>query len=156
MTALGFSPDGTRLAISSESAAVIVYDLAAGDSATDRYRQGDQKQIARALAFCANGQMLVTAGTAEIIVWNAATLQARVRLPFEAGGPPPKLACSPDGKWVAASTEFSVTIWNIDFEAWQAHACQIVNRNFTAEEWEQFFSGAPYEPTCEPSSLAAQ
>jgi WD40 repeat protein len=148
VTALAFSPDGQRLAISSEDAAVIVVDLTADESAPDRVTRGDQKQIARAVTFCDDGQWLIIAGTAELIVWNAATLQAKVQLPFEAGSAPPKLACSPDGKWVAASTESGVTIWNIDFEAWQTRACQIVNRNFTTEEWERFFSGAPYEPTC--------
>jgi len=156
VTALAFSPDGQRLAISSEDAAVIVIDLTANESAPDRITRGDQKQIARAVTFCDDGQWLITAGTAELIVWNAATLQAKVQLPFEAGGPPPKLACSPDGKWVAASTESGVTIWNIDFETWQARACQMINRNFTAEEWEQFFSGVPYKQTCAPLSPPAQ
>jgi hypothetical protein len=37
--------------------------------------------------------------------------------------------------------------WEVDLDAWQRMAGRIANRNFTREEWRQFFSEEPYRPT---------
>ena len=38
-------------------------------------------------------------------------------------------------------------LWDVDLKSWQRLAGQIANRNFTREEWRQYFPDRPYRPT---------
>jgi hypothetical protein len=40
-----------------------------------------------------------------------------------------------------------VVLWDVDTESWQRLAGRIVNRNFTRDEWRQYFPEEPYRPT---------
>jgi hypothetical protein len=40
-----------------------------------------------------------------------------------------------------------VVLWDVDTESWQRLAGRIVNRNFTRDEWRQYFHEEPYRPT---------
>ncbi len=41
-----------------------------------------------------------------------------------------------------------VTLWDINIQSWINRSCQIVGRNFTRAEWDQYFSGENYRATC--------
>ena len=38
-------------------------------------------------------------------------------------------------------------LWDVDLESWQRRAGQIANRNFTREEWREYFPETPYHAT---------
>jgi WD40 repeat protein len=83
-----------------------------------------------------------------VVVWDAA---ARERL---AGAPLPvpegfvsSVAFSPDGKALAAGYYGGVVLWDVDLNSWQRRASQIANRNFTRDEWRQYFPDEAYRPT---------
>ncbi len=38
-------------------------------------------------------------------------------------------------------------LWDVDLESWQRIAGQVANRNFTRDEWRQYFPEDPYRPT---------
>jgi len=58
------------------------------------------------------------------------------------------VAFSPDGKTIAAGYSSSgVVVWDVDLNSWQRIAGQIANRNFTRDEWRQYFPEEPYRPT---------
>ena len=40
-----------------------------------------------------------------------------------------------------------VVLWDVNLKSWQRIAGQIANRNFTRDEWRQFFPDEPYRPT---------
>jgi hypothetical protein len=40
-----------------------------------------------------------------------------------------------------------VVLWDVDLESWQRKAGRIANRNFTRDEWRQYFPEEPYRPT---------
>jgi hypothetical protein len=40
-----------------------------------------------------------------------------------------------------------VVLWDVDLESWQRLAGRIANRNFTRDEWRQYFPDEPYRPT---------
>jgi WD40 repeat protein len=148
VTSLAFSPDGTWLAASSEDDAVILYDLTTNGGLSSNSHQGDQNQIASELAFSADSQLLASASADKILLWDVVTMEALVQLTIDPGNTMTELVFSPDGKWLAVGGISGLAIWNIDFEVWQARACQIVNRNFADEEWEQLFGDEPYRETC--------
>jgi WD40 repeat protein len=54
------------------------------------------------------------------------------------------LAVSPDGhRVVTASEDRTARIWNVDFHDWVSAGCAIVQRNLSADEWQQYL-----ERTC--------
>ena len=63
------------------------------------------------------------------------------------------MAFSPDGKTVAAGYHDvsgdggGVVLWDVDLESWQRRAGRIANRNFTREEWRDYFPDTPYRTT---------
>jgi WD40 repeat protein len=59
------------------------------------------------------------------------------------------VAVSPDGKTLASgSVDETIILWDVDPDSWRGHACQIVHRNLTKVEWNQYFGGEPYRVTC--------
>jgi tetratricopeptide (TPR) repeat protein len=59
------------------------------------------------------------------------------------------LAFSADSKTLGAyAQDLGITTWDFDISSWQARACNIVNRNLTHEEWQQFIGDEPYRKTC--------
>ena len=40
-----------------------------------------------------------------------------------------------------------VVLWDVDLESWQRRAGRIANRNFTREEWREYFPETPYRAT---------
>jgi WD40 repeat protein len=64
------------------------------------------------------------------------------------------LAFSPDARTLAASYRHwdsarsawigdGIVLWDFDLDSWRRQACAIANRNFTAEERDQYFGGLP-------------
>jgi hypothetical protein len=61
------------------------------------------------------------------------------------------VAFSPDGRALAAGYAGGgvggVVLWDVDLESWQRLAGRIANRNFTRDEWRQYFPDKPYRQT---------
>jgi WD40 repeat protein len=87
-----------------------------------------------------------------IVLWDVTTCKRLGNEPVRVKkGRVVGLACSPDGKILAAGigngSESGVVLLDLDLESWQRTAGQIANRNFTRGEWHQYFPGEPYRPT---------
>ena len=88
-----------------------------------------------------------------MVLWDAAGRQRLADDPLAVKeGDVTSVAFSPDGKTLAAGYGIGgggggVVLWDVDLESWQRIAGRIANRNFTRDEWRQYFPDEPYRPT---------
>lgn len=163
ISSLSFSSDGKSLAASSADGLIALYNLTTSTGTYNDPLIGDQNQTASELAFSLDGSLLASASSDKIMLWDVAAMQALVESPggfsntrsgfaIDSWNTTSNLAFSPDNKWLAIHRDSEISIWNIDFEAWRLKACQLVNRNFSRDffndEWEQFFGNELYRKTC--------
>jgi hypothetical protein len=111
VTAVAFSPDGTRLATGTESSVARVFELSTGRPLTPYMRHAAQLI---ALAFSPDGRMLVTSTTGnDLRVWEASTgepLTPPLKLSNSAG----HVAFVAGGKYMAAKTTDSWHLWRLE------------------------------------------
>jgi WD40 repeat protein len=120
---VAFSPDGKRLASASADRAVRTWDLATGK---EQQAFLGHKTPVSSVAFSGDGALLVTGSggvrarqntdpqIGEVRIWNTAT----GKLLFEHTGKDGiwHVACSPNGRWVAASVWDGVLVYRVKGE----------------------------------------
>jgi WD40 repeat protein len=89
-----------------------------------------------------------------VVLWDVASRKRLVEQPLAVQADYVNVisvAFSPDGKTLAAGYGSDhgsgVVLWDVDLESWQRRAGQIANRNFTREEWREYFPERPYHAT---------
>ena len=94
----------------------------------------------KTVAFSPDGKRAASSGRdGTILLWDVATQQSLGRIVKDDRMVITSIAFSPDGKsLVSGSEDGSIRIWDVEIESWQRHACRIVNRNLTPEEWNSY------------------
>ena len=152
LNALAFSPDGRWLASGSRDQTVRLWDLSLSDPNANPKVLGGYGNAIYALAFSADGSVLAT-GSADgnILLWEL-DADGPIADPVVLRGHDGAvftLAFSPDGHWlVTGSQDRTVRRWNLRLDELMAMACQNAGRNFTQDEWRQYFPGIDYHRTC--------
>ncbi len=163
---VAFSPDGKTLAagyyiVRHPSGGVVLWDVAARQRLTNEplpVKEGNVTDV----AFSPDGKTLAAGYDlfrhpgGGMVLWD---VLARKRLTDESlhvmEGGVWSVVFSPDGKSLAAGYDFGfrdldgggVQLWDIDVESWVRRAGIIANRNFTRDEWRQYFPGEEYRAT---------
>ena len=163
VSGVAFSPDGKTIAAGYRFVVgvggVVLWDVAARKRLADDPLPVKEGYVS-GVAFSPDGKTIAAGygggvggvGVGGVVLWDVA---ARKRL---ADDPLPVkegyvsgVAFSPDGKTIAAEYGVGgvsgVVLWNVDLESWQRIAGRIANRNFTRDEWRQYFPDKPYRLT---------
>jgi WD40 repeat protein/DNA-binding SARP family transcriptional activator len=141
-----FSPDGTTLMIGGDTGVVGFFDLDRGGwiaPPTPAHRD------ATFVRFSPDGRLAVSGSYDGIVsLWDPADGR-RIGMvqPTTTLSNPSFL---PDGSTVIvpAIAEGEVYVWDTSTSAWVAHACAVVRRQFTVDEWTTVFGDMAYRSTC--------
>jgi WD40 repeat protein len=102
-----------------------------------------------AVDFSPDGEVLAIGGWEPVVtLWDVAT-GAQIGSSLGAGNGRAAIDLSPDGgRLLLTRADGRGAIYDVDPDSWARRACMLANRTLTAEEWEEFLPGRPYEPAC--------
>jgi hypothetical protein len=161
VNSVAFSPDGKTLATGyfindydRSSGGVVLWDVAARRPLLDTplvVKEGGVEGV----AFSPDGKTLAAgyhiygADNSGVVLWDVAAHQRLDDAPLAVNeGDVLSVAFSPNGTTLAAGYRGGgVVLWDMDLKSWQRRAGLIANRNFTREEWREYFPDTPYRKT---------
>jgi WD40 repeat protein len=157
VSAIAFRPDGRFFATggaNGESHGNLIFWGAEG---TPEPPLDASEYPVRSLAFSPDGKMLVTGGAnrrglGDLIIWDVDWRQP-LGPPLKVGAwPVVSVAFSPDGRALTAASSgperSSLWTWEIGLSTWQEKVRQIVHRNLSRQEWDQYIGlNIPYQRT---------
>ncbi len=108
------SPEGDRVAFLDEQGAIILRDVASGETLWFHFDQ--QNDVVTGLSFGQGGKILASAGKNAINLWDAELGQVSLSIPLlNSSSAIVKLAYSPDGKRVAVVNQNNdIFLWNLE------------------------------------------
>lgn len=147
VTDVVFSPDSRRLVGVSESPQVRIWDMA-NLNGSPRVLRGHEWGI-RSVAINPEGRWLATGSDDRTVrLWSFDDL-AVDPVVLHVGEPVTQLAFSQDSHWlVAAGTREATRLWTLRLRELSELACRTAGRNFTLEEWKQYFPRRRYRRVC--------
>lgn len=159
--AVAFSPDGARLATGTSAGVVQQWSVSTHEPVGAALK-GHTGPVG-GVAYSPDGTRLAssTLGFSRHRLWDAVT-GAAIGQELVSGRTPPTFstfsiehyqgsrpAFSPDGRSLAVpSFDGTTAIWDLDPAHWLAAACELVGRNLTPAEWDQYMGRLSYRPTC--------
>ncbi len=146
---VAFSPDGRRMVVSASDGTVRIFDMRTR-AQVRALPAGDAGRVT-SVTFSPDGRRLASSGAdGTVRVWQVASGR-QVGAPLTGHKDRvTSVTFSPDGSRLASGgKDPRVWLWDVGLprDLLQA-ACRVAGRGFTRQEWQQYVSTAPYQPTC--------
>ncbi|WP_119072067.1 S8 family serine peptidase [Aggregatilinea lenta] len=140
---LSFSPDGKYLlAMPVGNASPILWEMPLGESVGYPIIRVDENSAG--VAFSSDGRWLAIGET----LWETSSRQLIGEFDFQ-DQHALDVAFDTNNKTLTILYENdTVLVWQLDADIWVRSACQIANRAFTQEEWQQYMGTEPYVDVC--------
>ncbi len=147
-----FSPDGRWLAAANGSGQVAVWDA----RTWKQHKMWDTVAgftfDGISMVFTPDSDFLVTGGGGQASIWNVEQgASGGVQLEVDPGAPDGRVwvGVRDDGRTLVTFTGGTgVREWDVSSERLLEHACALVARNLTQEEWDDVLPDRPYQRTC--------
>jgi WD40 repeat protein len=152
VTAVAFSPRGDLLASAGTDGTVRLWNPTTG-RADGKPLQGHTDAVT-AVAFSPDGTRLASASRDQTVrLWEPTSHTPQDEVLEGRSGAVLSVAFSPDGALLVSASEQTVALWDLGYwkrppSEWTEAGCQLVNRNLSRAEWNQFARGLSYERTC--------
>jgi WD40 repeat protein len=143
-------PHGSWLAGAGKDGAVWVWNADA--LAFEPARLSRHGTEVNAVNFSADGQVLASAGSdGAVYLWSTVNPSAEPDALAGHGNSVNGISFAPDGTWlVSGSGDGTIRRWSLSIDELIAEACRVAGRNFTLDEWTQYFPTdvSSYRKTC--------
>jgi WD40 repeat protein len=149
-TGLALRRDGKVLAAVTEDGTGLLYDVASPGTpkVLGRFPAGSTT----AMAFSPNGRALVTANGPSPRLWDTSDLRRPVEvatLDSDNSRTVTAIAFNQDGSAFATTSEDgAVHVWEATTGQVERRVCALAYPRITAEQWERYLPGIPYQPPC--------
>lgn len=146
-SSVAFSIDGKILASGSFDGNISLWDVRKKEII--RHLTGFTSEI-YSVAFSPAGETLAAGGVdSTIILWDIATGKPIGQPLIGHLKSISEIAYSRDGKALASGgLDGNIFLWDAEVESWVKNSCRRAGRNFTADEWSQYFPNEKYRETC--------
>jgi WD domain, G-beta repeat/WD40-like Beta Propeller Repeat len=164
VTSVAVSPDGKTIAAGHswgrrQTGGLVLWDVGTRKRLVDQPLAVKEGYV-ESVAFSPDGKTIaagyIDSAVGGVVLWDVAARKRRLEEPLRVKeGGVESVAFSPDGKRVATGygklggSGGGVVLLDtdVDVESWQGRAGRLANRNFTREEWREYFSEKPYQAT---------
>ena len=142
---LKYSPDGSLLALGGNDGLILLWDMAKSAITAQMY---DRQGRVLTMAFSPDGKILAAGHDVFFLtIWDVSSRQSLIRSIFRHTDAITSLVFSSDGETLASAGN-EIILWDMSPQSWLTKACIIAGRNFTQDEWLQYFPGEDYRVTC--------
>ena len=142
---VAFTPDGKELATTSRDGKIFLWNVGSRELLGQPFLQPGS--IPDAIAFSPDGKFLVSGNYDDTIyLWDVATRRTIGGL-IGNSWPVKQVLFSFDGQTLVTVSN-DIISWDVNPRSWADKICDRVGRNFTQDEWIQYFPGETYRITC--------
>ena len=146
-----FSPDGRWLAAAAVNGRVVVWNTRTWEQHVTWEAVPGFSLDAISIAFTPDSDFLVTGGAGEAAIWSleqGASRGARMQVDPTRRDTPVLVAVRDDGTLMTFTDGTGLREWDVSPDGLLEHACTLVGRNLTQQEWNDVLPDRPYELTC--------
>jgi WD40 repeat protein len=153
VTSMAISPDSRRLVTVSEDPLedplVRVWDLA--DLSADPLLLRGHEWGMRSVCISSDNRLLVTGSDDKTVrIWQMDDLAENPIVLQGHKSAVTELAITLDNNWLMTASPYDTTcLWSLRLEDLINQACYLAGRNFSLDEWEQYFPKQDYHKTCD-------
>lgn len=142
---LAYNPDASVMALGSSEGLITLWDVHNEAVIVQLY---DREGRILSLAFSPDNQILAAGhNNYYVTLWDIPSRQLLVRPFIRHSQGVQSLDFSADGERLVSSGG-EVVLWDLSPESWLKKSCEMAGRNFTVNEWHQYFPDDEYRLTC--------